>query len=67
MAQSPFQDVMAQRELWGGTTRGVNEVGVAKGSPTAALHGGGIGGQHGQPETVREAGLDFSALELQSS
>jgi hypothetical protein len=43
------------------------EVGVAKGRPTAALHGGGVGGQHGQAKTVPEAGLDLSALELQSS
>jgi hypothetical protein len=43
------------------------EVGVAQGRPTAAPHGGGVGGQHGQVETVPEAGLDHFALELQSS
>jgi hypothetical protein len=69
MAQNLFQDVMAQRELWdqGRTTHDVIEVGVAKGRPTAALHGGGVGGQRGQAKTVPEAGLDLSALELQSS
>jgi hypothetical protein len=51
----------------GGTTHGMVEVGMAKGCPTAALHGGGVGGQHGQAKTVPEAGLDLSALELQSS
>jgi hypothetical protein len=60
---------MAQRELWGqgGTTHGMVEVGVAKSCSTAALHGGGVGGQHGQAKTEPEAGLDLSALELQSS
>jgi hypothetical protein len=55
--------------LWGqgGTTHGMVEVGVAKGCPIAALHGGGVGGQHGQAKMVPEAGLDLSALELQSS
>jgi hypothetical protein len=43
------------------------EVGVAKGRPTAALHGGGVGGQHGQAKTMPEASLDLSALELQST
>jgi hypothetical protein len=67
--QNPFQDVMAQRELWGqgGTTLGMVEIGVPKGQPTATLHGGGVGGQHGQAKTVPEAGLDFCAFELQSS
>jgi hypothetical protein len=63
MALSPFQDVRVQRELCsqGGVTRGVVEVGVAKGRP-AALHDGGVEGQRGQPETAPEAGLDLSAL-----
>jgi hypothetical protein len=47
--------------------RGVIEVGVAKGHPAAAHHGGGVGGQHGQAETVPKAGLDLSSLELQCS
>jgi hypothetical protein len=45
----------------------VIEVGVAKGRPTAALHSGGVGGEHGQAMTVPEVGLDLSALELHIS
>jgi hypothetical protein len=44
----------------------VIEVGVAKGRPAAVLHCEGVGGQHGQAETVPEVGLDVSSLELQS-
>jgi hypothetical protein len=48
-------------------THALVEVGVAKGRPAAALHDGGVGGQHGQAEAVPEAGLDLSALELKNS
>jgi hypothetical protein len=67
-AQNPFQDVIAQRELCcqDGATHGVVEVGVAKGRPPAALHEGGVEGQHGQAKTVPDASLDLSALELKS-
>jgi hypothetical protein len=40
---------------------------AAKGAPATALHGGGVGGQHGKAEAVAGACMDLSTLELRCS